>query len=232
MRSLAFLFLGTLLLLPASPASDAPNASQRFERLYRATQTLRVTFLEQYSENHKLVRSEAGTAFFRKPGKMRWEYEKPEKNLFLVDGKFAWFSTPADHTVTKVAARQSEDWRAPFMLLAGGIKLSKVCSRVQSTSVLVPEKVGDAVLECQLKGSEGRRSGNPEDTSPRVFFEIAGDGQLVRLLVQMAGGIETEFQFKNWEINPTVPDSLFQFSPPPGAVIVDGLLPSSAGVRQ
>lgn len=232
MRLMGRSVLCGILFLPLAQATDKTTATARFESRYRSARTLRAQFLEQYFENGKLVRSEAGTAFFRKPGKMRWEYEKPEKNLFLVDGKFAWFSTPADHTVTKVAARQSEDWRAPFMLLAGGIKLSRVCSRVQSTSVLVPEKVGDAVLECQLKGSEGRRSGNPEDTSPRVFFEIAGDGQLVRLLVQMAGGIETEFQFKNWEINPTVPDSLFQFSPPPGAVIVDGLLPSSAGVRQ
>src|SRR5271165_681256 len=168
MRSLALLFLGALLLLPASPASDAPTASQRFERLCRATQTLRVTFLEQYSENHKLLRSEAGTAFFRKPGKMRWEYEKPEKNLFLVDGKFAWFFTPADHTVTKVAARQSEDWRAPFMLLAGGMKLSRVCSRLQATSVLLPEKAGDAVLECQRNEREVSRS-----APPRVFVEIA-----------------------------------------------------------
>ncbi len=54
----------------------------------------------------------------------------------------------------------------------------------------------------------------------------------MRLVVRAAGGIETEFQFKNWEINPAVADSLFQFAPPPGVVIVDGLLPSSSGVRQ
>jgi outer membrane lipoprotein-sorting protein len=119
MRSPGRLFLCGIVFLPVFLASDTLVVSQRFERLYRSAQTLRVTFLEQYSENHKLLRSEAGTAFFRKPGKMRWEYEKPEKNLFLVDGKFAWFVTPADHTVTKVAARQSEDWRA--LPLSGGI---------------------------------------------------------------------------------------------------------------
>ncbi len=210
-----------MLLRPVSFASESPTASQRFERLYRSAQTLRVTFFEQYSENHKLVRTGAGTAFFRKPGKMRWEYEKPEKNLFLVDGKFAWFFTPADHTVTKVAARQSEDWRAPFMLLAGGMRLSRVCSRLQATTVLLPEKVGDSVLECQRNGREVSRSGNPEDAPPRVFVEIAADGELVRLSVQAVGGIETEFQFRNWEINPSLPDSLFQFSPPPGVVIID-----------
>jgi len=72
----------------------------RLEARYRGAHTLAATFLERYSENGQVVRSEAGTAYFRRPGKMRWEYESPEKNLFLVDGKTAWFYVPGDHTVT------------------------------------------------------------------------------------------------------------------------------------
>ncbi len=232
MPSLGPILLFAVLLLPALPSALAQTPSQRFEARYRSARTLRADFLERYSENGKLARSEAGTAYFRKPGKMRWEYEKPERNLFLVDGKNSWLYTPADHTVTKVPARQSEDWRTPFMLLAGEMKLSRVCAKVESTSALVPEKAGDATLECKLKGADAARAGNSEDAPPRVFFEISNEGELVRLLVRSPGGIETEFQFKNWQINPQVPDSLFQFSPPPGVVIVDGLLPSSPGVRQ
>src|SRR5256885_10000771 len=52
--------------------------------------------IERYTENGREVRSESGTAYFRRPGKMRWEYEAPEKNLFLVDGKTAWRSE--EHT--------------------------------------------------------------------------------------------------------------------------------------
>jgi outer membrane lipoprotein carrier protein len=220
-----------VLLLQVTSAVSTQTPMQRFEARYRSARTLRAEFLERYSENGKLVRAEAGTAYFRKPGKMRWEYEKPEKNLFLVDGKTAWLYTPADHTATKVPARESEDWRTPFVLLAGEMKLSRVCAKVESTSVLVPEKAGDATLECKLKGADTARSGNPEDAPPQVFFEISDEGELVRLVVRSAGGIETEFQFKNWEINPLVSDSLFRFSPPLGVVIVDGLLPSSPGVR-
>jgi outer membrane lipoprotein carrier protein len=232
MRSLGPILLCGVSLLPVTLAAIPQTATQRFEARYRSARTLRAEFLERYSENGKLVRAEAGTAYFRKSGKMRWEYEKPEKNLFLVDGKTAWLYTPADHTATKVPARQSEDWRTPFVLLASEMKLSRVCAKVESTSLLVPEKGGDATLECKLKGADTARTGNPEDAPPQVFFELSGVGELVRLVVQSAGGIETEFQFKNWEINPPVPDSLFQFSPPPGVVIVDGLLPGSPSVRQ
>jgi outer membrane lipoprotein carrier protein len=232
MRSLGRMLLFGAFLLQPTPAVTPQTPTQRFEARYRSARTLRAEFLERYSENGKLVRAEAGTAYFRRPGKMRWEYEKPEKNLFLVDGKTAWLYTPADHTVTKVPARQSEDWRTPFVLLAGEMKLSRVCAKVESTSVLVPRNAGDATLECKLKGADTARTGNPEDAPPQVFFELSSEGELVRLVVRSAGGIETEFQFKNWEINPPVPDSLFRFSPPLGVVIVDGLLPSSSGVRQ
>jgi outer membrane lipoprotein carrier protein len=232
MSSLGRIFLCGVLFLEASPAATPQTPIQRFEARYRSARTLRTEFLERYSENGKLVRAEAGTAYFGKPGKMRWEYETPEKNLFLVDGKTAWLYTPADHTATKVPARQSEDWRTPFVLLAGEMKLSRVCSKVESTSVLVPEKSRDAALECKLKGADTARTGSAEDAPPRVFFEISAEGELVRLVVRSAGGIETEFRFKHWEFNPPVPDSLFRFSPPLGVVIVDGLLPSSSGVRQ
>jgi outer membrane lipoprotein carrier protein len=232
MRSVGRILLCGVLLLQVTSAVSLQAPTERFEARYRSARTLRAEFLERYSENGKLVRAEAGTAYFRKPGKMRWEYEKPEKNLFLVDGKTAWLYTPADHTATRVPARQSEDWRTPFVLLAGEMKLSRICSKVESTSVLVPEKSGDATLECKLHGADTARTGNPEDAPPQVFFEISDEGALVRLVVRSAGGIETEFQFKNWEINPPVSDSLFRFSPPLGVVIVDGLLPSSSGVRQ
>jgi outer membrane lipoprotein carrier protein len=232
MRTFGRLLLFVMLFLQQTPAARTQTPSQRFEVRYRSARTLRAQFMERYSENGKLVREEAGTAYFRKPGKMRWEYEKPEKNLFLVDGKTAWLYTPADHTATKVPARESGDWRTPFVLLAGEIKLSRVCSTVENTSMLVPEKSGDATLECKLKGADTARTGSREDAPPRVFFEISPEGELVRLVVRSAGGIETEFQFKHWEFNPPVPDSLFRFSPPLGVVIVDGLLPSSSGVRQ
>src|ERR1700675_881832 len=125
--------------LPQSAASVAHRVVSRFEERYRAARTLRATFLERYTENGRVVRTEAGTAYFRRPGKMRWEYESPEKDLFLVDGKTAWFYVPGDHTVTRVPAKQSSDWRTPLALLAGEMKVSRVCARVQLAAEERPE---------------------------------------------------------------------------------------------
>jgi outer membrane lipoprotein carrier protein len=105
-------------LLPTIGSPGVKSAVQLMESRYRSARTLQASFLERYTENGRLVRVEAGVAYFRRPGKMRWEYASPEKNLFLVDGKNAWFYVPADHTVTRVPAKQSADWRTPFALLA------------------------------------------------------------------------------------------------------------------
>ncbi len=75
---------------PAS-TNTATLTLRRFEERYRNSGSLEANFLERYSENGTQVRVEAGKAYFLRPGKMRWEYEKPERSLFLVDGKFVWF---------------------------------------------------------------------------------------------------------------------------------------------
>jgi outer membrane lipoprotein carrier protein len=188
--------------------------------------TLEARFLEHYFENGVLVRSEAGVAYFERPGKMRWEYERPEKNLFLVDGKYAWFYTPTDHTVTKAPASESADARTPLSLLAGDKRVSRVCARVQSVPE-IPQSPGDVALECILRGSVPAPSAaGVSGSNPRVFLEITESGELAKILVQAGGGVQSEFLFKNWKFNPVLNKSLFHFEVPPGVVIVDGLIPS------
>src|SRR6266481_4982811 len=151
LHSLSFLFLTVV------SSTDVKVLVARLEARYRSAGTLQATFLERYTENGRVVRVEAGVAYFRRPGKMRWEYEAPEKNLFLVDGKSAWFYVPADHTVTRVPAKESTDWRTPLALLAGEMKISRVCARIGRATSEKPEALGHAVLACELRGTESTK---------------------------------------------------------------------------
>src|SRR6202171_2360830 len=85
---------------------------------------------------------------------MRWEYEAPEKNLFLVDGKTAWFYVPADHTVTRVPVKESTDWRTPLALLTREMKISRVCARVTLTSLEKPANPENVLLSCELSAEQ------------------------------------------------------------------------------
>lgn len=230
--SLAALAIGAGAAPRWTSASAATDSGARavvraFEARYRPAHTLQATFLEQYSEGGRLVRREAGTAYFRKPGKMRWEYQAPENNLFLVDGKIAWFYVPEDHTVTRVPAKQSSDARTPLALLAGEVKVSRICSRVSIVVSPSPLEAGNVVLQCTLKGTPSDKDAG-SSAGQQAFFEVStASGQLSRVIVRDPGGVEIDYRFKNWAFNPPVPESLFRFEPPAGVAIVNGELPAS-----
>ena len=222
------------LLLTVTGGTDSKISVARLEARYRAAKTLQASFLERYTENGRLVRTEAGTAYFRRPGKMRWDYQAPEKNVFLVDGKTAWFYVPADHTVTRVPAKESSDWRTPLALLTGDMKLSRVCARVVAATDEKPEDPEHAMLYCELRGagtksskeSSGAVSSQKPANREAVFLEVdTRSGDLARVLIRDPGGIAIEFHFANWQMDPPVADSLFRFNAPKGVAIVNGELP-------
>ncbi len=227
-----FLALASALLasLPAS-SPESKSLVAKLEARYHGNHTLAATFLERYSENGRVVRSEAGVAYFRRHGKMRWEYESPEKNLFLVDGKNAWFYVPADHTVTRAPAKQSTDWRTPLALLAGEMKLSRVCARVELSSAEKPATPGNSILYCPLRGEDSKSqqpptaapsSNNQDAPEQSVFLEVVpATGELARVLVREKGGVEVEFKFTAWRFDPPLADSFFRFDVPPGVAIVN-----------
>lgn len=206
---------------------DARSIVERFEKKYRSAHTLQATFLQHYRENGKEVRSEAGVAYFGRPGRMRWEYESPERNLYVVDGKWSWFYVPADHSVTRIRAKESSDWRTPFALLAGEMKVARICERVHTESGARPVMPGNAVLRCDLRDSrsaKGSASGN-SSTEDSLLFEVnPGNGELNRILVTDPGGVQVEFLFANWRFDPPLDKRLFSFAPPKGVAIVDGEL--------
>jgi outer membrane lipoprotein carrier protein len=229
---LALLFSATFILAAhSSTSADAKLIVAKLEARYHGVRTLQATFLERYSESGQIVRAEAGVAYFRHPGKMRWEYESPEKNVFVVDGKTAWFYVPGDHTVTRVPAKQSTDWRTPLALLAGEMTLSRVCARVETATKEQPEIAGDTVLYCPLRREDNKPKAGAADSSQLqdsgqeddVYLEVVPrTGELARVLVLEKGGISVEFKFTGWQFDPTVSDALFRFDVPKGVAIVNG----------
>lgn len=229
---IAAAFLAGTLAFP-SGTGLATDLVKRLEARYRSAQTLQATFLERYSENGRLLRSQSGTAYFRRPGKMRWEYEVPERNLFLVDGKTSWFYVPEDHTVTRIPAKQSTDIRTPMALLAGEMKIAKICAQVEIAAGERPDTAGDVTLRCQLRGTgENREVANrgsasseprPDTGADIVFFEVEPEsGELTRIVIRQSDGVELEFKFRNWRFDPPLESSMFRFSVPRGVAIVNG----------
>ena len=215
----------TVLAMAASAAASAVQETvHALEQRYHHAGTLKAVFFESYTDGHGGVSAESGTVYFSRPGRMRWDYESPEKKLFLVDGTNVWFYVPADHTASRAKLSQSSDWRTPLALLAGKADISKLCRSIEPVDAAsAPASApggyhpapADSVLRCVPRAS-------PESETIRdVLLEIDPQGFLVRVLIREAGNAATEFRFGNWQENVTVPESQFHFEPPPGVAIVD-----------
>jgi outer membrane lipoprotein carrier protein len=200
------------------------SAVRALEKRYQQAQTLKAIFFQSYRDGKGGLSADSGTVYFSKPGRMRWEYESPEKKLFLVDGSHVWFYVPADHTASRAKLSQSSDWRTPLALLAGKTDLSKLCRRIEpvapsslgsdGSSAATPTP-GSTVLRCiPRQGPEG-------ETIHEVLLEIDPQGFLTRMVIEEAGNATTEFRFGNWEESIAIPEAKFHFEPPPGVAVVD-----------
>ena len=196
------------------------------EARYHGVTALKATFLERRSEGKRTVEIESGTVYFRKPGRMRWEYEIPEKKLFLTDGKYAWFYVPADHTVSRTTMKESDDERVPLALLTGNAKLSRVCKRIEFAGASTlsgnsPSAINHIALKC-FPRSEG--------AFLDAIIELDAGYRIARILLHEPGAIETEFRFADWQENARLSDGMFRFAAPPGVAIVEA--PSAESLNQ
>lgn len=216
----AVLTLASASQSPSKQNSDtAKSLAHLLEEHYRQPRTLQAVFLERYSEGQKQSRVESGIVYFRRPGQMRWDYDSPEKKLFLVDGKTTWFYVPYDHTVTKAPVKESSDWRTPLALLTGKADLSRLCSQIDLLDQRGTSS-GHAVLRCLPKQAKNLSG---ENNYTEVLLEVdTSSGELARIEIRQPGAIELEYRFGNWQSDIPLAADLFRFQVPVGVAIVDG----------
>ena len=152
--SLALLFFLNWIVAFPSDSSEASKLIRKFENTYRPARTLQSTFLETYFDNGRIARSESGIAYFRQARQNALGISLPGAELYVVDGKWSWFYVPADHTVTRMRAKESSDWRTPLALLAGEMKVSRICKSVEIDTSTPATNPNGAVLRCRLRADD------------------------------------------------------------------------------
>ena len=118
------LLLGLCLGRAQAASPDLHTLAQAVDEHYNHLHTLQAEFTEIY-RGAGMDRTESGTLWLKKPGKMRWEYRSPRDKLFLSDGKDAWFYVPGDKQVRKTPVKKLDDLRSPLGFLLGKTRLEK-----------------------------------------------------------------------------------------------------------
>ena len=205
-----------IALLPAGAANPAPDVhaiAQAVDKRYNQLQTLQAEFTETY-RGAGIERTESGSLWLKKPGKMRWEYRSPKEKLFLSDGKDAWFYLPGDRQVRRTSVRKLDDLRSPLGFLLGKTRLEKELEGLSAAPDVAPVTPGNTVLRGVPKAMA--------DRIREVVLEITPDYHIARIQFEEADESVTEYRFSEARENGVIADQRFRFVPPPGVEIVDG----------
>jgi outer membrane lipoprotein carrier protein len=199
--------------LAVASAADVKTEAAAIDAHYNHLRSLQAEFTEVY-RGSGIERTETGTLWLKKPGKMRWEYRSPREKLFVSDGKDAWFYVPADRQARKTAAKKLEDVRSPLAFLLGKTKLEKELQGLSLAPDVAPMIAGNFVLR-----------GVPQALADRVseiLLEITPDHQIARIVIQEVDGAATEYRFGDMKEDVALGDGRFQFKPPAGTETVEG----------
>lgn len=215
--SLRYLTLLAGVCCMAAQASALPNVkivAATVDDHYNHLQSLQAEFTEIY-QGSGIERTESGTLWLKKPGKMRWEYRSPEEKLFVGDGKNAWLYLPAERQARKSSMKKLEDLRSPLAFLLGKSKLEKELQLLSFAPDVQPWRAGDMMLRGIPRGLE--------DRVRQVLLEITPSHQIVRILVHGVDDSVTEYRFNSQQENVKVADDRFRFVAPQGTEITEDL---------
>lgn len=147
-----------------------------------------------------------GRLYMKRPGKFRWEYDAPNKQLIIADGKRVYLH---DEDLDQVSHRSQKEALAgtPAQMIGSGepvakhFRLSELERDDDRTWVKLTPKIADSqVAELQV-GFEGRR--------------------LETLIMQDSFGQLTRFVFTGTKRNPRLSGDLFKFHKPSGGDFLD-----------
>jgi len=209
---LAGAVLSTVCLLAADQQADisVDRVAEGVDRHYNDLNSLRAQFTEIY-RGAGITRTESGTLWLRRPGKMRWEYTEPKEKVFVSDGKTAYFYVPGERQARKAPIKDLDDLRSPLRYLLGKTKLKKEFANLTA-------RAGDHPGMVLIRGVPSGFA----DRVTEMALEVDPQGQIQRILINEADGSQTEFVFSGIQENLAVEDARFRFQPPPGVELIEG----------
>lgn len=204
MRILLPRFLLILLcLLPGLASAAATDALKVF---LTQTQTVKARFAQMVlDKNGKQLQQVQGVMQFSRPGKFRWDYQKPYEQVIVGDGSKLWIF---DKDLNQVTVRKLDRalGSSPAALLSGSNDLE----RDFKLSNLGMDK-GLDWLEALPKSRE------------TVFERVRmgfGKSGLEAMELRDQFGQTTVITFADVERNPRIAADVFRFTPPQGADVI------------
>jgi outer membrane lipoprotein carrier protein len=189
------------------PASEVAS---RVQQRYDTIRDFTANFVHIY-EGGVLRRklTERGVVQVKKPGRMRWEYQSPEKKLFVSDGTQMYLHEVAPNQVTVFPVPKGDEAATAVLFLAGKGNVTR------DFTVSHAEGGGDDTYALRLTPKSPER-----DYDWLVLHVDRASYQIRTLSAADAQGGRSTFEFTNIRENTGLADRAFTFTIPRGADVV------------
>ena len=168
-----------------------------------------------FSQTLKTTSEARGKIYFKKPHLMKWEYEFPEIQSYIIDQDSFWWYVPEDAQVVKKKAESVLHDATPLSFLAGMGDLQK------SFIITLPkeEKADDARKILYVNLTPRQESINIKRMQLKLAVKTF---QIMGMVVVDPYGNTNDIDFIHIEINRDLQNEIFYFAPPQGVDIVNG----------
>ncbi|MGA9853332.1 MAG: outer membrane lipoprotein chaperone LolA [Gammaproteobacteria bacterium] len=206
-RKLIITLAAAVAFLPvAGQAAQSGIAVQEMQSFLKNVHSLKADFTQVVLDtNLKQVKQSRGTLVIKRPDRFRWDYATPNPEIIVADGKRVWIYDVELQQVT-VKPLNGTLAASPAVLLSGSNDVAKSFTVKDMGEenglnwVGLTPKVADTDFE-------------------NVRLGFKGNNVSVMELKDALGNL-TRITFSHLVLNPALPDSLFQFTPPPGADVI------------
>ena len=188
------------------PSPSLDTILSGLQESYDCSHSLQANFDETLSSPGGMARTRKGTVYFRKVGRMRWEFAAPSEGTIVSDGNTVYdYEKDLNQVVELPVSKALKSSATAFLLGLGNIRRDFRVSMPQASSsdglvhVILAPKGGGDTMELGL---------DPKNYDI-VNFKVTNQ----------VGGV-TELKFSDIRINVALDDSLFSFTVPEGADIV------------
>jgi len=202
-----------LLLWPLSGSAfalDAIAIVDAIQKQYDATDTFQARFIQKsYLKILGQSQKAEGFVSIQKPGKMKWSYRAPDRQILVSNDQGLWLYLPDEKQVTKMKAQSIYSSNTPALFLAGRGKLTESFT------------IGKVTEESGLYVAELIPRNRAQNLSKMVLLADKKNYQIVGSRVYDNLGNKTEMMFSDIQTNPNLNKKLFQFEVPKGVELID-----------
>ena len=192
---------------------DAARMAEAVQRYYDDAKDLHAHFDQTLTTAMGTKKKASGDVWLKKPGRMRWDYAKPEKKLMVADGQNLWVYEPEDEQAFKQELHSSNLPDSVAFLLGQGKLRDQFDVSVEATPPVGLAQGDEVVLRLAPKRATSAYKS-------LLFVVDSKSGAVTGTVVFDQQGGESRLRFSAIETNRGTDDSKFKFTPPPGTRVL------------